>query len=417
MDRTIVVQLKPTPEQARILKQTLDVHTACFNEVAHLGFTTRNRNGVDLHKQTYYELRRKFPDLPSQLVIAARVKATEAVKSALTWQKKHEASYPKKVAKAKKLGKEPPVFKPVKSPHAKFCPVRYDARSYWVKWQTSTASLATIAGRIELPFTVPAYAQQYTGYPPTSADLCYRKGKWTLHITVSLPAPIGAPTQDVIGVDLGLNRPAVTSARQFLGEKHWKEQERRIFRLRRKLQKKGTKSAKRHLKKLSGKRFRQRRDHDHVLSKRIVQYAPPGGTVVLENLTNIRERAKIGRGKKNKNVTHKRRMHSWSFAQLYWFVQYKAERKGVAVVKVDPRHTSQMCSRCGYQHRANRRSQSLFLCRQCGYCLNADLNAAKNIREKYLASLAQDGTPILSGSPCQAAYCLSPSGLGTSPCL
>jgi putative transposase len=260
MDRTIVVQLKPTPEQARILKQTLDVHTACFNEVAHLGFTTRNRNGVDLHKQTYYELRRKFPDLPSQLVIAARVKATEAVKSALTWQKKHEASYPKKVAKAKKLGKEPPVFKPVKSPHAKFCPVRYDARSYWVKWQTSTASLATIAGRIELPFTVPAYAQQYTGYPPTSANLCYRKGKWTLHITVSLPAPMVAPTQGVIGVDLGLNRPAVTSARQFLGEKHWKEQERRIFRLRRMLQKKGTKSAKKHLKKLSGKRFRQRRD-------------------------------------------------------------------------------------------------------------------------------------------------------------
>src|SRR5712692_303556 len=90
-------------------------------------------------------------------------------------------------------------------------------------------------------------------------------------------------------------------------------------------------------------------------------------------------------------------MHSWSFAQLYGFVAYKAAWKGVQVVKVDPRHTSQTCSKCGHQARNNRRSQSLFLCRKCGYCLNADLNASVNIREKYLASLAQDGTPVLSG--------------------
>jgi putative transposase len=407
MDRTMIVQLMPTPEQARVLKRTLDEHTACFNEVAHLGFETKNRNGVELHKATYYDLRSRYPDLPAQLVIAARVKATEAVKSALAWQKKVEASYPKKVAKAKKLGKEPPKFKPVKCPHSTFCPIRYDARSSWIKWDKMYCSLATIEGRLELPFSVPAYAQQYVGYHTCSADLCYRRGKWTLHLTVSLPAPNVERTSEVIGVDLGLNRPAVTSNRHFLGEKRWKEQERRIFRLRRKLQAKGTRSAKRHLKKLSGKRFRQRKDHDHVLSKQIVASAKAGSTIVLENLSNIRETSKIGRGKNNKNVANKRRMHSWSFAQLYSCVQYKAERKGISVIKIDPRHTSQQCSRCGYQHRSNRRSQSLFLCRQCGYQLNADYNASKNIREKYLASLAQDGTPVLSGSLCQATYRVS----------
>jgi putative transposase len=390
-----------------VLKRTLDEHTACFNEVAHLGFETKNRNGVELHKATYYDLRSRYPDLPAQLVIAARVKATEAVKSALAWQKKVEASYPKKVAKAKKLGKEPPKFKPVKCPHSTFCPIRYDARSSWIKWDKMYCSLATIEGRLELPFSVPAYAQQYVGYHTCSADLCYRRGKWTLHLTVSLPAPNVERTSEVIGVDLGLNRPAVTSNRHFLGEKRWKEQERRIFRLRRKLQAKGTRSAKRHLKKLSGKRFRQRKDHDHVLSKQIVASAKAGSTIVLENLSNIRETSKIGRGKNNKNVANKQRMHSWSFAQLYSCVQYKAERKGISVIKIDPRHTSQQCSRCGYQHRSNRRSQSLFLCRQCGYQLNADYNASKNIREKYLASLAQDGTPFLSGSLCQATYRVS----------
>src|SRR6266571_1568156 len=390
MDRTITVQLNPTPEQARTFKATLEQHTACFNAVAHEGFTTTCSNGVELHKATYSALRKQYPDLPAQLVCSARVKATEAVKSALTWQKKHAARYPKLVATAKKRGKEPPTFKPVRCPHSQSAPIRYDQRSSWVKWETLTASLATVAGRVELSFTVPEHAQEYIGGKVCSADLCLRKGHYFLHIVVSLPPPLVAPSPEVIGVDLGLNHPAVTSTRHFLGEQRWKEQERRIFRLRRKLQAKGTRSAKRHLQKLSGKLFRQRRDHDHVLSKRIVQAAPPGSTLVLENLTEIRKR-----------VTHKqgegqRRMHSWSFAQFHRFLSYKAQARGIAVVKVDPRHTSQRCSSCKHQARNNRRSQALFCCRACGYCLNADLNASYNIRDKHLAIL---GTSLDGGSP------------------
>jgi len=415
MDRTIKVQLIPTPVQAHSLSKTLEQHTACFNAVAHEGFTTQCSNGVELHKRTYYPLRKQYPDLPAQLVCAARVKATEAVKSALTWKVKHEKAYPKRVEKALKKGKTAPTFKPIQCPHSEIACIRYDVRSYWVKWDTFTCSLATVDGRVELPFTVPAHLIQYVGHKVCSADLCYCKGRFTLHIVVSIPQPDVAPSDEVIGIDLGLNRPAVTSTRQFLGERRWKEQERRIFRIRRKLQKRGSKSAKRHLKKLSGQRFRQRRDHDHVLSKRIVQQAQPGSTIVLENLTNIRETSRIGRGKDNKNVDTRRRLHSWSFAQLYSFVDYKAEARGIEVVKVDPRHTSQTCSKCGHQARNNRRSQSLFLCRSCGYCLDADLNAAKNIREKHIASLASVGTSFTGGSPSQAAYRLDFSESGTSP--
>ncbi len=399
MDRTIVVQLNPTSEQIAILDRTMQEHTACFNAVAREGFETGCSNGVELHKRTYYPLRAEYPDLPAQLVCASRVKATEAVKSALTWKKKHEASYPKLVAKAEKQGRPAPKFKPVRCPQSQSAPIRYDQRSYWVKWESMTASLATVSGRVEMTFIVPKHAIQYVGGKVCSADLCFHHGRYFLHIVVNIPAPIVDPTEEVIGVDLGLNRPAVTSNRHFLGDRRWKEQERRIFRLRRKLQAKGTKSAKRHLKKLSGKLLRQRRDHDHVLSKRIVQNATPGATLVLENLTNIRETSKIGRGKKNKNVETKRRLHSWSFAQFHSFLAYKAEARGMTVVKVDPRHTSQQCNHCGYQARNNRRSQSLFLCRECGYCLNADLNASKNIRDKHIASLADFGTSLVGGLP------------------
>jgi putative transposase len=372
MDRTIILHIQPNSEQSQILQRTLQVHTDCFNAVAHEGFTSSCANGVELHKRTYYPLRAQYPDLPAQLVCAARVKATEAVKSALDRRKKERKT---------------------STPHTRICPIRYDARSYWVKWDTMTCSLATIAGRVELSFAVPDYATRYIGGKVCSADLCFRKGRYSLHVVVSIPDPVIAPSHEVVGVDLGLNRPAVTSHKHFLGERRWKEQERRIFRIKRKLQAKGTKSAKRHLKKLSGKLLRQRKDHDHVLSKRIVQNTPLGCTIVIENLTHIRARAKM-----KKHTETQRRLHSWSFAQFHSFLAYKAQERGTAVVKVDPRHTSQTCSHCGHQARNNRRSQSLFLCRACGYCLNADLNASQNIREKHLSSLASLGIPLTGGS-------------------
>jgi transposase len=106
-------------------------------------------------------------------------------------------------------------------------------------------------------------------------------------------------------------------------------------------------------------------------------------------------------------------LHSWSFAQLRTFLAYKAEGRGCMVVAVDPRHTSQTCSHCGHQARNNRRSQSRFVCRVCGFelhadlnvcrvCgfeLHADLNAARNVAAKYRASrgIAPTGAPLSTG--------------------
>ncbi|GHO49979.1 hypothetical protein KSX_81420 [Ktedonospora formicarum] len=117
---------------------------------------------------------------------------------------------------------------------------------------------------------------------------------------------------------------------------------------------------------MSGRALRFRRDCDHVLSKRIVQSTTPGATIVLENLTNLRE------GVQHRKGEGQRKLHSWSFAQVYGFIAYKAQERGIVVARVDPRHTSQTCSRCGHQARNNRRSQAVFHCRCCGYHLNAD---------------------------------------------
>ncbi|GHO46076.1 RNA-guided endonuclease InsQ/TnpB family protein [Ktedonospora formicarum] len=384
------IQLHPNIEQAHALQETLAQFTLAYNVVCASGWQCSEKNGVRLHHMTYYDTKALCPGLVSDLLIQARVKATETLRSAFTWKAKKEAAYPKKVAKAQKQGKPIPAFKPVRCPHSQQCAVRYNVHTYALHWATQTVRLSTTQGKMTLPFTVPHFSERYRGCTIATADLICRKGTWWLHVVVEVPEPVVQRSDEVVGVDLGLNRPAVTSQRHFLGTRHWKEVDRRWFRLRRKLQSKGSKSAKRHLKKLSHKQMLFHRDCDHVLSKCIVQSVSPGATLVLENLTHLRE------GVQHRKGEGQRKLHSWSFAQLYGFLAYKAQERGIVVARIDPRHTSQTCSRCGHQARKNRRSQSVFHCRSCGYQLHADLNAAYNIRDKFC--LAQDGISVLSGS-------------------
>ncbi|HEY3078854.1 MAG TPA: transposase [Chloroflexota bacterium] len=372
MQRTVRLKLRPTDEQAAVLRETLRQQTACFNAVASYGWARREKNGVALHKATYYPLRAAHPDLPAQLVCAARVRATEAVKSALD-----------------RLAKN----RPVRCPIARCVPIRYDARSYRMTADRAAVGLASVAGRQAVGVIANPHAAalltQATGFD--SADLIDRGGALWLHVVVTLPdVPLGE-SGAVVGVDLGLTRPAVTSTKRFLGARRWKAIEGRYFRLMRGLDSKGTPSALRHLRRLKGTRARFRRDCDHVLSRRVVQSVEPGTTIVVENLTDIRART-TQRGRASR-----RRLHSWSFAQLRAFLVYKAEAAGCLVVGVDPRHTSQRCPRCGHTARANRRGQARFVCRACGYELNADLVGAVNIAEKYrvgagIAGL--DGHPV-----------------------
>jgi IS605 OrfB family transposase len=368
MNRTVRIRLRPTPEQAAALHETMRQFTASFNAVCRVGWEQRRGNAYTLHRLTYYDCRAAFPQLSSNLHVQAREKAAEAVRSAL--------------ARARKDRK-------VSCPQSALCPPRYNCRTFLLNWEASTVSLSTTAGRVVLPFHLPKYAAYAIGLPVATADLIFRKGTFYLHVVVDLP-PVEVPdTGPTIGVDLGVNRPAVTSDNRFHGKRHWREVVKRTFRLRRALQANGSKSAKRHLRRLAGREQRFRRDCDHVLSKSILHGLPAGTTIVVENLTHIRAGAKCRKGE------GKRRLHAWSFRQLRAFLQYKAEARGCRVVAIDPHYTSQRCHTCGYIERANRKSQSEFCCRKCGHRENADLNGAKNVRDKHLVGWAI----CLSGGP------------------
>lgn len=381
MQRTVRLRLEPTPEQSNALIETIKQHAACYNAVARYGWDTNTKNGVELHKATYYTLREQFPQLPSQLVISARMRATESLVSAFALRKKKNSK-----------GE----FKKVSCPGcplgASFATIRFDVRSYRFNVKQSFAHLSTVAGRLPIAFQAYAWAQAQIAQAEgvDSADLIYREGHFFLHLVISLPDPIVATSDQVVGVDFGETRPAVTSNNLFVGERRWKSIERRYFRLKRQLQSKGTRSAKRKLKRLSQTVTRFRSDCDHVVSRRVVDSVEHGSTIVVENLTEIRTNGK------RRGTEQRRQFHQWTFARLRELITYKAAAKGCRVVGIDPRHTSQTCSKCGYQHRSNRKSQSEFRCRECGYQLNADLNGSRNIARKHLVS---GGISVAGGRP------------------
>src|SRR6266702_3943019 len=127
--RTIRLQLHTTPEQSRLLLQTKDAYTSCYNDVCQRADTQQISNSVDLHKLTYREHRART-HLPSQLICSARVKATESIKSVMAIRKKQGQSHQRRLKKAKKTGKAIPPLKRARTPQSTLCSVRYDARSF-----------------------------------------------------------------------------------------------------------------------------------------------------------------------------------------------------------------------------------------------------------------------------------------------
>ena len=162
MQRTIRIRLHPNEETAHFLEKTISDYTWAFNDVCQYGWENNIKAGGKLHDATYYS-HRAATKLPSQLVCSARVKASEALKSAFKLSKKK--------VKGKKIK--------VSCPKSKRCPIRYDARSYTIKFNSNQLSFTTVNGRIKFNFELHEYYKQYLTWKNTSADLLKDKqGRW-----------------------------------------------------------------------------------------------------------------------------------------------------------------------------------------------------------------------------------------------
>ena len=90
-------------------------------------------------------------------------------------------------------------------------------------------------------------------------------------------------------------------------------------------------------------------------------------------------------------------LHNSQLGKIKQYVTYKAAKENKLVLNVNPAYSSQECSCCGFVDKNNRSSQSRFKCLQCGFEVNADVNASKNIKQRGLTLLQNYIQDISSG--------------------
>lgn len=336
--RSIPIKLKVNDS---ILK-TIELYKQGLQFCVDTAWGMKIRNNVQLHPFVYPKL--KEMGLTAQLSVACIRMACGIVKKK----------------------KSNPIIRKVS--------VLYDKpRSF--SFRNNVLSISTIEGRVKIPIQIPEYALKYfNDWEIRESLLTQKKDKHYFTFTFAKEDPETSNQHcEVLGVDLGVNKVAVTSDGRFFGK--------RIKKLRIKhdkfvsiLQSKGTKASKRKLKKISGVWRKFMRWSNHNISKSIVGNLNNGDVVVMENLKGIRQSAKY-----NKWV------HKWAFRQLQNFIQYKALERGIRVVYVNPRNTSKTCSVC---HNTETIRHSGFIeCKVCGHRSDSDFQASKNIAQLYQSKM------------------------------
>ena len=112
------------------------------------------------------------------------------------------------------------------------------------------------------------------------------------------------------------------------------------------------------------------KDLNHKISRKITELATENNCHIrLENLKGIRKTTK-------QNKSFRYSINSWNFYSLARMIEYKTKMCGIQVEYVNPKYTSQTCSRCG---KLGKRKDKVFHCTSCEYLSHADVNAAFNI--------------------------------------
>jgi putative transposase len=430
---TAKLKLQTIPEEFAALRAMQLAYRDALNYVSRYAFEHgKKSNAVALQDGTYDEVRARF-QLPAQMACSVPRQVGATYKT--LWTKVRLNAAVRKAGLTKKryqgLDQPPKYVSPT---------LTYQHRKDYSFKTAQRVSILTLQGRVVLPYT--GYDAHVAliqhGAHIGAAKLWYDKPKKQFYLLISLEIEGADPTPEthtsVVGVDVGVRYLAVSSTTRgdcsFHTGKSIVPKANHYARLRKRLQKKGTRSATRRLMVISGRERRLKQDANHHVSKSIVDRYPHS-LIGLEHLTDIRERTRRKRGKqaskkqRKANATYTK----WSFAELHSMIAYKALLHGSMAIKVDAHYTSKACPVCGHACDANRPNKGLlFVCQHCHYTLHADLVGARNITMRTLLvrqDWARTGVlsvrPDVSDAEAKAARLLRYAELrwspDTSPCF
>jgi len=189
-----------------------------------------------------------------------------------------------------------------------------------------------------------------------------------------------------VGIDLGLDNFAYDSdGNRFKAAKYLYNSLDKLKKEQRKLSRRKKKSKNRAKQKIKAARVHEKivNQRDNFLHKLSRYYVDTYGFIACEDL-NIKSLVK------NHYLAKSITDVSWS--RFTHMLQYKAERAGIEVIKVEPKNTTQRCSHCG---RLVKKSLSVRTHKcECGFIVDRDYNSAINILKKAIGQELSESTPV-----------------------
>jgi putative transposase len=370
MKQALMVKLAPTLEQHKAMLETMERFNEACDYASDIAFGTGTFGQYHLHHKVYRHLREHY-SLSAQMAVRAIAKVSESYK--VDRESLHH-------------------FRP----HSAMV---YDQRI--LSWKgLDRVSILTLNGREIIPTRIGGYQEARLDRKVRQSDLVLLDGVFHLAVVVDAPEPTPDEPDGFLGIDLGIVNITADSDGEVYSGGQINGLRKRHAKVRARLQSKGSKAAKRLLRKRSKKERRFATNINHTISKRVVAKAKDTGRgIALEDLGGIRDRITVRR-------SQRRQQHSWAFFQLRKFIEYKARLAGVLVKLVDPRNTSRTCPVCGCVDKRNRVSQSLFSCVSCGHSAPADTNAAGIIASRAVVD-QPNFSPTLVGVGQGKAVCFS----------
>ena len=340
-----------TKEDETYWSSLLDTSMECYNDVASIIFKEKIKLSLsEVHKAVYNRMREKYPLIPSQAVI-------KIYKDVIS---NYRTSKRKTIIQRKNA-----VLRLDKRLYSNLTPTSIKLTSF-KRNKRSEAKFVLYDKFVEL-------SKRYVMSDP----LIFMKGE-EFYLSITFKTEEKPVLGDkCLGVDLGIKRIVTTSDGLIVKGTNVNGIKRKLRYLKRSLQSKGTKSAKRHLKKLAKKERNINKNYAHHVCNVILK--TDKDIIVLEDLKGIK--SKTSKTKEG----YKRKRHNNMIAQVPFFMirtilTYKAPLLGKKVVTVSPSYTSQMD--CRTSKCSGKRIGCRYYCDD-GIIFDADWNAAINIRNRY----------------------------------
>jgi putative transposase len=328
-----------------------------------------------LRAEKYYELRARYPSLPSHYIYTACQMACSIYKSFRKLKRRG-------MARAEK-----PVFKRQV--------IMLDDHLFSLDLEGWEASIAAGVGRVRLKLLHGTYHEKFKEMRVGQAWLVKSEDGFYLKVVFSKTVELMESNGRAIAVDINENNVSFGSTERV---RNIETGERAIriayFLKRRRLQSKPRLNEKQLISKYKGRERRRVEDIYHKLANRIVDEAKElkASTIVLEELANIRKRTR-----RSKELNG--RLNRWSFRKLQNIIEYKAKLVGLNVKYVNAKGTSTLCPVCGEKLSPN--GHRRLKCR-CGLEEDRDVVAVKNLLRRYqmdvgASSVHPEGPPMIRG--------------------